>query len=388
MISRILLPILLMIVLSDGYIWMRYLRGRVALRKSLMWFVPGFLMALFTVFIAFQKDFAPADSTLFNVYLFFLGFIVVAKMLFGISSAVGWGLQRLLNIRRNYGNAVGLVVVALVWYVLLYGVFVGFKRLEVRHVVYTSRDLPAAFDGYRIVHFSDAHVGTYGRGYSRQLARAVDSINVEYPDMVVFTGDLQNMQPGEVLPHEQTLARLNARDGVYSVLGNHDYAQYIHADEAVKTANVRYIRESQRRMGWTLLDNAHRVIRRGADSIVIAGMENDGDGRHFPQKGDIARTLHGVSDSSFVVMLQHDPTSWRRKILPQSGAQLTLSGHTHAMQFCLFGWSPSSLIYSEWGGMFYEGNRAINVSTGLGGFIPFRFGVPGEIVVITLKREN
>ena len=87
-------------------------------------------------------------------------------------------------------------------------------------------------------------------------------------------------------------------------------------------------------------------------------------------------------------MLQHDPTSWRRKILPQSGAQLTLSGHTHAMQFCLFGWSPSSLIYSEWGGMFYEGNRAINVSTGLGGFIPFRFGVPGEIVVITLKREN
>lgn len=206
--------------------------------------------------------------------------------------------------------------------------------------------------------------------------------------MVVFTGDLQNMQPGEVLPHEQTLARLHARDGVYSVLGNHDYAQYIHADEAVKTANVRYIRESQRRMGWTLLDNAHRVIRRGADSIVIAGMENDGDGRHFPQKGDIARTLHGVSDSSFVVMLQHDPTSWRRKILPQSGAQLTLSGHTHAMQFCLFGWSPSSLIYSEWGGMFYEGNRAINVSTGLGGFIPFRFGVPGEIVVITLKREN
>ena len=179
MISRILLPILLMIVLSDGYIWMRYLRGRVALRKSLMWFVPGFLMALFTVFIAFQKDFAPADSTLFNVYLFFLGFIVVAKMLFVISSAVGWGLQRLLNTRRNYGNAVGLVVVALVWYVLLYGVFVGFKRLEVRHVVYTSRDLPAAFDGYRIVHFSDAHVGTYGRGYSRQLARAVDSINVE-----------------------------------------------------------------------------------------------------------------------------------------------------------------------------------------------------------------
>ncbi len=387
MIARILLPILLVIALSDGYLWMRYMRRRMSAVKGLLWLVPDLLMAVFTVVIGLNRDFAPADSTLFNVYLFFLGFLVVAKMLFVVCSAVGWGVKSLLHHRRNYGNAVGLVVVALVWYVLLYGVSVGFARLNVRRVVYTSPDLPAAFDGYRIVHFSDAHVGTYGRKPSRLLARAVDSINAEYPDMVVFTGDLQNMQPGEVYPHERTLARLHARDGVFSVMGNHDYALYINAADSVKAANERAMRESQRRMGWTLLDNDHRVICRGADSIVVAGMENDGDGRHFPQRGDIGRTLRGVADGSFVVMLEHDPTSWRRKILPGSGAQLTLSGHTHAMQFSLFGWSPSSLIYSEWGGVFCEGGRAINVSTGLGGFIPFRFGVPGEIVVITLKRK-
>ena len=140
-------------------------------------------------------------------------------------------------------------------------------------------------------------------------------------------------------------------------------------------------------MGWQLLLNSHAVIRRGADSIVIAGMENDGNGTHFPQLGDIEKTLEGVTGNTFVVMLQHDPTSWQRKILPLSHVQLTLSGHTHAMQFSLFGWSPSSLIYRENNGSYTtDEGRAINVSSGLGGFIPFRFGVPGEIVVITLKK--
>lgn len=116
-------------------------------------------------------------------------------------------------------------------------------------------------------------------------------------------------------------------------------------------------------------------------------MENDGNGKHFPQKGDIKKTLNGVSDHDFIIMLEHDPTSWRRKILPQSSAQLTLSGHTHATQFKLFGWSLASMIYTEWGGMYYDNERAINVSTGLGAFLPFRFGVPGEVVVITLKAS-
>ncbi|MDE5947983.1 MAG: metallophosphoesterase [Prevotella sp.] len=394
MIARILIPVLLMIVLADGYVHLRYLRGRVSTKAVLLWWLPGALMVFYTVFLALQKDFAPSDNGLLDAYLFLLGMIVVPKLVFVICSAAGWGIScmvhRLLHRsgpRLNYGNAVGVVMVLLIWYVLFYGSFVGFGKLTVRHVEYASEDLPEAFDGYRIVHFSDAHVGTYGRDRQHMLRRNVDSIMAQRPDMIVFTGDLQNMQPGELTPHETLLASLNAPDGVFSVLGNHDYADYIKADEATKAANCRAMVDSQRRMGWTLLNNENRTVRRGADSIVVAGMENDGDGKKFPQKGDIAKTLRGVGDSAFVIMLEHDPSSWRRKILPQSATQLTLSGHTHAMQFALWGWSPASLVYSEWGGMFTEGSRAINVSTGLGGFIPFRFGVPGEIVVITLKKK-
>lgn len=377
-----------MIVLPDLYVHCRYLRHRATPLRTVLWWVPGALMVVYTLIMGLQRDFAPSDNTVLNVYLFLLGLLVVPKFVFVLCSVAGLLVRCLCHGRRNWGNAVGAVLVVLLWYVLIYGSFIGFNKLEVRHVVYTSPDLPEAFDGYRIVQFSDAHVGTYGTSRAHLLRRAVDSINAQRADMIVFTGDLQNMQPGEIAPHEAALASLKARDGVFSILGNHDYAEYLKVGEAVKAENCRRMIDTQRRMNWTLLMNEHRTVRRGNDSIVIAGMENDGDGRRFPQKGDVAKTLRGVSDGAFVIMLEHDPNAWRRKILPQCGAQLTLSGHTHAMQFELFGWSPSSLVYREWGGLFSEGGRTINVSTGLGGFIPFRFGVPGEIVVITLAKSE
>lgn len=185
----------------------------------------------------------------------------------------------------------------------------------------------------------------------------------------------------------QTLEQVKAKDGVYSVLGNHDYSGYINASSATKVANERELISLQRQIGWDLLMNEHRVIRRGVDSIVVAGMENDGR-PPFPSKGDIAKTLAGVADGAFIVMLEHDPSSWRRTILPKSKAQLTLSGHTHAGQLKVFGWSPAAFSYSEWDGMYEEGGRAINVSAGMGGFIPFRLGASNEIVVITLRCKK
>lgn len=391
MIARIFIPVLLMIVLSDWYLW-RYWSQKVRWRRYVLpvFLLSGGAMLVYTVAMAMQKDFAPIDNRVLDVYLFLLGLIVIPKFLFVLCSAIGRGARRLRGGQRNWGDVAGLLLVLLNWYVLMYGSFVGFSKLTVRHVVYHSPYLPQAFDHYRIVQFSDAHVGTYGLRRAHLLSRAVDSIKAQHADMIVFTGDLQNMQPDELRPHEAALASLKAPDGVFSILGNHDYAQYINADEATKAANCQRMVDAQRRMGWALLLNEHRTIYRGGDSIVVAGMENDGDGKRFPARGDVEAALKGVSDSSFVLMLEHDPKAWRRKILPQSNAQLTLSGHTHAMQFELFGWSPASLIYKEWGGLFHAtdgktGDRAINVSTGLGGFIPFRFGVPGEIVVIELR---
>ena len=390
MIARIFIPILIMIVLSDLYVDMRYLRSNKNMRwwKRALWWLPGAGMLVYTLCILTCRDFAPSDNSILNTYLFLLGLIVVPKFVFTICSAIGWGVCRLRKSNRNYGNLIGVFLVLILWYIVIYGSTIGFNKLTVRHVEFASKDLPASFDGYKIVQFSDAHVGTYGKSRQHFLKEAIDSINAQRADAVMFTGDLQNQYPQELYPQMDLLSSIHARDGVFSILGNHDYADYIKADDATKVANCREMISLERQMGWTLLLNEYRAIHRGTDSIVVAGMENDGISKRYPQRGECATTMKGTNSSDFVVMLQHDPTCWRRKILPQTNAQLTLSGHTHAMQFELFGWSPASLMYKEWGGMFYEGARAINVSTGLGGFIPFRFGVPGEIVVVTLRKAK
>jgi hypothetical protein len=293
----------------------------------------------------------------------------------------------LLRRSRHWARWLPVLLVLAGWYVLLYGAFVGISQLKVRHVEFASKDLPAAFDGYRIVQFSDAHVGSYGGWRQEYLRRAVDSINAQRADLIVFTGDLQNKQASDIAPYGQLLSGLKAADGVYSVLGNHDYPMYIDADDYQKEQLLAETCEAEERLRWKLLVNSHRFLYRGGDSIVIAGMENDGEGR-FPQLGNITRSLYGLNTKSFVVMLEHDPTAWRRKILPKSHCQLTLSGHTHGGQFELLGWTPAQFRYREYGGMYYMGERALNVSSGLNGVIPIRFGVAPEIVVITLKQKK
>ena len=389
MITRIAILLILMAVVPDLYIDRRFLRrikGRRAMLRRLLWWLPTLGMIAYTMVFVFDRQFAPSDIKILNVYLFLVGLLITPKCLFALCSAIGWGVKKMIRRKANYGNIVGVVMVVLNWYVLFYGSFVGFDQITVREMTYESAELPEAFDGYRIVQFSDAHVGTYIGGREHLLSAVVDTINAQCPDMVVFAGDLQNREPQEICPFVDVLGGIKAKDGVFSVIGNHDYADYIEATPDIKAENEKETRELERKMGWRLLVNEHEVVRRGADSIVIAGLDNDGDGKKFPQRGDVRKALEGVSDSAFVVMAEHDPTCWRRKILPESRAQLTLSGHTHAMQFMIGNWSPASFVYKEWGGLFSEGTRALIVSTGIGGFIPFRFGVPGEIVVITMRR--
>ena len=389
MITRIAILLILMAVVPDLYIDRRFLRrikGRRAMLRRLLWWLPTLGMIAYTMVFVFDRQFAPSDIKILNVYLFLVGLLITPKCLFALCSAIGWGVKKMIRRKANYGNIVGVVMVVLNWYVLFYGSFVGFDQITVREVTYESAELPESFDGYRIVQFSDAHVGTYIGGREHLLSAVVDTINAQCPDMVVFAGDLQNREPQEIRPFVDVLGGIKAKDGVFSVIGNHDYSDYIEATPDIKAENEKETRELERKMGWRLLVNEHEVVRRGADSIVIAGLDNDGDGKKFQQRGDVRKALEGVSDRAFVVMAEHDPTCWRRKILPESRAQLTLSGHTHAMQFMIGNWSPASFVYKEWGGLFSEGARALIVSTGIGGFIPFRFGVPGEIVVITMRR--
>ena len=371
------------------YLDLHYLRKKKKYTwwKRLLWWLPALLMLAYTIKMAIEPNFIPDNPAWIDNYLLLLCLLIVPKAMFSICSVIGLFFCRLRKKRRNWGNLVGLVLSLFLIYIFVYGSTFGIRKLKVKHVEVTFKDLPASFDGYRIVHWSDAHVGCYLKSRRPILERAVDSIRAQQADMVVFTGDLQNIQPSELYPFVGLFKSIKAKDGVYSVLGNHDYSGYIHADAAVKVANERETVSRQRQCGWTVLLNENRSIYRGSDSIVIAGGENDGLPPH-PMRGDIHQTLRGVGDDAFVVMLQHDPSAWRRHILPESKAQLTLSGHTHGGQISVLGIRPSKFMYPEDWGLYQVGNRFLYVTAGLGGLVPFRFGVPAEIVVITLHRQK
>ena len=302
-----------------------------------------------------------------------------------LSLLLWWSFRRRRK-GRNWIRWTLAVLLCSAWVAFLYGAYFGFAKLEVRRVELAFADLPPAFDGYRIVLWSDAHVGSYTGAREGILRRAVDSIKAQQADMVIFAGDLQNKVPEEIEPWRDLLSSITAKDGVYSVLGNHDYPYYVDKPDYEKYEQLGKTVGLEREMGWTLLPNAHRMVYRGGDSIVVAGMENDSRKR-FGQKGDIGRTLWGVIRDCFVVMIEHDPSTWRRKILPRSHSQLTLSGHTHGGQFRLFGWTPASWMCSENDGLYEYDGRKLFVTHGLGGVIPMRWGVPGEIVVITLSQK-
>lgn len=385
MIARISIIILLVTLLPDIYMYRRYVKRRLGnVWARIAWWLPTLLIMVSTIGVSLTRDFAPHNLTLFNTYLFITALVVLPKLTFVLCSLAGRLARRMLKLRRNWGNYVGLVLVLGELYILFHGTMVGTDRLNVRQVTIEFDDLPTPFDGYRIAQFTDVHLGSMK---DELMLRAVTAIDDMRPDLIVFTGDIQNMGPDELPRFAQTLKRLKAKDGVMSVLGNHDYSRYVNLppDEALR--NERMTRDFETSVGWQLLLNDNRIVRRGSDSIVIAGGENDGR-PPFPAKADLKKTLRGIDAKSFVVMLQHDPSAWRRHILPQTNAQLTLSGHTHGGQISLFGLRPTELVGKEDDGLYVEGKRKLFVSTGLGGFIPFRFYMNPEVVEITLKRIN
>ena len=387
MIAKSFLLFLALVVLPQLYFDWRYLWKKVWWKRVLLW-LPTIAMLVYTIILALERDFMPENQNSLFLYLFLLFIWTIPKAGYALCSWLGRCVGFWRKRHTNYGNLVGLFLVLFLWVVAFYGIFWGTRQLEVREIEYASSDLPESFDGYRIVQFSDAHVSTLqGLSYLRPyFEKVIKTINELQGDIVVFTGDLQNTQPQDLYPAMDLLSTIQAKDGVYTVLGNHDYAAYLDCDKVEEVANLRETCSLEQQLGWTLLKNSHHTIQKGKESIVIAGMENDGEGR-FPQLGDIQNTLKGVGEDAFIVMLEHDPTSWQRKILPESRAQLTLSGHTHGGQFKLFGWSPVSLVTHEWLGRYDEGDRTLYVTAGVGALIPFRVGVPGEIVVITLKRK-
>lgn len=266
-----------------------------------------------------------------------------------------------------------------------FGFIEGWKRLELKHITFTSPDLPPYFDGYRLVQITDFHLGSFPPG-NDFVQKVVDATNNEEPDMILFTGDLVNNQASEVEPYLDTLGQLHASDGIYSIWGNHDDCEYgnNHSIGALKR-NRRMLYGYQESLGWHQLMNEHHVVSHGMASIAVIGVENPGQ-PPFTNRSNLKKAMKGLNPDMFKILLSHDPHHWRREVVGKK-IQLTLAGHTHAGQLKIGKWTPARMAFKEWGGAYRIGEQMLYVSSGIGGSFPFRLGAWPELTVITLKRD-
>ena len=266
-----------------------------------------------------------------------------------------------------------------------FGFIEGWKRLELKHITFTSPDLPPYFDGYRLGQITDFHLGSFPPG-NDFVQKVVDATNNEEPDMILFTGDLVNNQASEVEPYLDTLGQLHASDGIYSIWGNHDYCEYgnNHSIGALKR-NRRMLYGYQESLGWHQLMNEHHVVSHGMASIAVIGVENPGQ-PPFTNRSNLKKAMKGLNPDMFKILLSHDPHHWRREVVGKK-IQLTLAGHTHAGQLKIGKWTPARMAFKEWGGAYRIGEQMLYVSSGIGGSFPFRLGAWPELTVITLKRD-
>jgi len=350
-----------------------------------------------------EGQFAGGRGTSMGLVLsFMIGKLILALFMFGedISRFLIAGFQSLvppsrssfsLSSRRLFLSQIALGIAAIPFASLLYGMYQGKYNYKVLKYSLYFEDLPDAFDGYRITQISDIHSGSFDN--KKKIEYAVDLINEQESDTILFTGDLVNNLAVEMDPWISVFSKIEAKDGVFSILGNHDYGDYVswESDKA-RFDNVQAVKNVHSKMGWDLLLNEHRFIQKSGQRIALVGVENWGSGG-FKKLGDLDLAGKGLSPEEFKILLSHDPSYWQEKIKSDpNNYQLTLSGHTHGMQFGIeipgwFKWSPIQYRYENWAGIYEEFGRYINVNRGFGYLAyPGRVGIWPEISVIELRK--
>lgn len=391
------IALIVLTIALDAYIYVRIKRSRRAYTKLwsrvYLWSTAITLLLTAAVVIWPKRD---SELSLLPVMwmLFTWISIYVPKLIFTLASFADY-IPRLWHGRPvsaglYVGLPIGLIVFASMWY----GAIWGRRIIDVKEVSIASPRLPAGFKGFKIVQFSDAHVGTWGND-TAFVSNLVDEINSLHPDIIVFTGDIVNRKTEEIKPFISILGRLKAPKGVFSVMGNHDYGNYANwPSEKEHEANTSELRRIQKSMGWHLLENESVVIHEKGDSIQLAGVENWGE-PPFNAVGDIKRATTGINPGIFTILLSHNPMHWHLQVRDSYDIDLTLSGHTHAMQMRLQtpwkDYSLSALKYPEWEGL-WEHRRSdnfksllyVNIGCGEVGF-PARIGANPEITLITLE---
>ena len=273
---------------------------------------------------------------------------------------------------------------------LLWGMLKGGTDYTVRRVQLKFPNLPPAFDGFKVLQISDLHTGSFNS--TEPLERAVALINQQGADLILMTGDLVNNRATEVEPHIPALRGLKSELPIFSSLGNHDYGDYVQWESpAAKRANLERLMQNHAKIGWTLLNDTSHTIERGGDKISVLGVQNWSSHANFPRHGNLPQAHAASGDAPFKILLSHDPSHWEAQVLNYPDIDLTLSGHTHGMQFGLnlpfMKWSPVQYVYKQWAGLYGQGRQKLYVNVGLGflGY-PGRVGFLPEITVFELRR--
>lgn len=366
------------------------------------------LISLAYYALTFQKQaLHESPRRLIILGLFFTFF--VAKLLIAIGMLtedvfrIGQGIynklsssqtqEAFLPSRRKFVASIALGIAALPFSTLIYGIIRGKYNFKVLKYEIAFDNLPDAFDGFTLTQISDLHVGSWDS--EEEFSYAMNLVNQQESDVILVTGDLVNDIAEEVEKWQSQLSRLKAKDGVYSVLGNHDYGDYYGWEtKADKVANLKKLKELQAEMGWTLLNNENISLERNQQKLHILGVENWGSG-NFKKAGDIEKTNRGLEATDFKILMSHDPSHWEEQVRDDEdlAVDLTLSGHTHGMQYGIeipgfIRWSPVQFRYKYWAGLYKEGKRFLHVNRGLG-FVgyPGRFGIWPEVTVIRLRKK-
>ncbi len=361
-----------------------------------------YILLIVIVCLPRRSEQVDIQATMWMLYTYLT--IYAAKSVAFIFGLIGL-LPRLFKRRkRNSLLWLGLPFGLLTFIIMWWGALITRHQIDVRQVNIVSEKIPASFNGYKIVQLSDMHVGTWGND-TVFISNLVDSVLAQKPDLIVFTGDIVNRHTLELRPFLKVLSRLKAPDGTLSILGNHDYGDYITwTRPSDRTENNELLAAWEKSMGWQLLNNRHVLLTRGADTIPVIGVENWGE-PPFHQYGRLQDaysfdpdSAFNVNDSRFKVLLSHNPEHWRQEVSHKTNIDLTLSGHTHAMQTEIrlgdWSWSPAVWKYEEWGGLYQRPNDKgeptqiyVNIGSGEVG-MPFRVGAVPEVTVLTLWNSK
>ena len=326
------------------------------------------------------------------VGLFFEDIIRIPQALYSLFNQ-GLNGQEYFPERRKFLSQLILILASIPFGALIYGMYRGKYNYKVMSYEVEFDDLPDSFDGFNITHFSDLHCGSFDN--YEKVKYGIELINKQKSDVIMFTGDIVNNISNELDPWKDLFSKLKAEYGVYSVLGNHDYGDYVQwNNDNEKLKNFENLKKIQHEMGFKLLLNENDLIKKNNDSIAVVGVENWGAGG-FKKAGDLKKASMGLSNSNFKILLSHDPSHWRSKVTSSDDYfQLTLSGHTHGMQFGIdipgwIKWSPIKWRYPEFAGLYRKAKQYLYVNRGFGYLAyPGRVGMWPEITVITLKKRN